>query len=218
MFHLKLVRRELTLPHLICMSVKLTCQQSISFFMHAVLDLYLSEDDYRVSEASPVIHFQVCKNHLIADGAYAEVEVSADTVENANISGLYLSDLLPPDDPYSPNRAGHISVYYDIIATNSVSILHNNRFIYTNTFYIIILTLLLQILWMFLTLMTNRFFYLRLMRVPLFCQVFAPPQLLPSLMTMSTKPLNSILLSRSHYHLNYRIKISRYLVVSALYG
>ena len=84
-------------------------------FIHAVLDLYLSEDDYRVSEASPVIQLQVCKNLQIAERAYAEVVVSTDTVENASISGLYLSDLIPPDNPYSPNRAGHISVFTMIL-------------------------------------------------------------------------------------------------------
>ena len=70
--------------------------------MSSVLDIYLTMEVYKTSEADGEMVVSVCKDKPISWYYGVKVMIASVTIENATIT----EDLLIPDsDPYSPNRA-----------------------------------------------------------------------------------------------------------------
>ena len=75
-------------------------------FSHLVLDIELAEDEFRSSEAYERMEVSVCKNRAI--GSNVQVLIIPMTIDEAVLSGHIASTSLPPNQTFSPNRAGEI--------------------------------------------------------------------------------------------------------------
>ena len=91
----------------LCWCTYQCCQiNECTLLLFTVLDISLTQMTYSAEESNAHVVVEICKTGRISDGYLTDVVVylSSLTVENFGES----SSFIPPDDPYSPNRASQL--------------------------------------------------------------------------------------------------------------